>query len=40
MYLIIIKIYFFVHVWGSMRNQEFLEGVDGLKSLETPGVAE
>ena len=39
-YLIIIKIYFFVHAWGSMRNQEFHKGVDGLKSLGTPDLDE
>ena len=37
-YLVIIDIYFFVHVRGSMRNQEFHKGVDGLKSLGTPDL--
>ena len=35
---IYINIYFFVHAWGSMGNQEFHKGVDGLKSLGTPAV--
>ena len=26
--------------WGSMRNQEFHKGVDGLKSLGTPDLKE
>ena len=37
-YLVIINIYFFVHAWGSMRNQEFHKGVHALKSLGTPAL--
>ena len=39
-YLVIANIYFFVRAWGSMRNQEFHKGVDGLKSLGTPDLRE